>query len=284
MSASTKRRLKRAMTMLVVYAILILVTMLIVYPFIWMVLTSMRTSNAEIWSTDLRDMIPRRLTLEAYRGLTDIGTFSVYRLAANSFIFSLGATLVNALCCTLAAYALTNPKLILGKVLLLFFLTMMIVPQELVAVPVFLTVHSLKMLNTYRGVILALSAEGFAILILYRFFAQLPTEITEAARIDGANELQLLWRIVLPLARPAIGTVVLLQFIMAWNAFMMPLILTSDDKMLNLQVAMAHFNTQFSIDFRAIMAVGSIITIPVLVIFILTQRTLIRGITAGAVK
>jgi multiple sugar transport system permease protein len=161
---------------------------------------------------------------------------------------------------------------------------MMIVPQELVAVPMFLTLSRLKMLDTYHGVILALSAEGFAILILYRFFVQLPLEIIEAARIDGANDLQLLWRVVLPLARPAIGTVILLQFIMAWNAFMLPLIVARDSKMLNLQVAMAHFNTQWQIDFRAIMAVGSIITVPVLIVFVLTQRTLIRGITAGAVK
>jgi len=284
MGARAKRRLTRAVTMFAVYAILISVTVLIVYPFIWMVITSMRISNAEIWSSRLRDLIPRKLTLEAYRGLTQMGTHSIYRLTANSFIYSLGATLINAICCTLAAYALTNPKLVLGKLLLLFFLAMMIVPQELVAVPMFLTVVKLNMLNKYQGVILALSAEGFAILILYRFFAQLPREIMEAASIDGANELQLLWRVVLPLARPAIATVVLLQFIMAWNAFMLPLILVRENTMLNLQVAMAHFNTQWSIDFRAIMAVGSIITVPVLVVFILTQRTLIRGITAGAVK
>lgn len=140
------------------------------------------------------------------------------------------------------------------------------------------------MLNSYEGIIFSLSAEALSIIILYRFFREIPDEIIEAAYIDGASELSLIFRIIFPLSWPAVMTAILLQFITSWNAFIIPLITAIDERLYTLQIGMSYFSSALYVDFKSIMALGSIITIPIILIYIFTQKRVIRGITAGAVK
>jgi len=286
MSAKSKRRLLNGIRLALVYAILAAAAVTILYPYAWMVVASLRPTHKDMWDTGLiSGVIPNDVSLEAYQFLMDrvgAGEFSMW--VKNSLIFSVGGTLLNVLVCLLAAYALSNRDLPGGRILLVFFLVTMVIPQQLVGIQLYLVVNDLGLTNTYTGIVLPLAAEAFSILIMYRFFMEMPSEILDAARIDGANELGVLRRVVMPLARPVIGTVLLQQFVASWNAFTVPLILGQQNQFRNLQVAMAYFNNELNMNFRAIMALGSLITIPVLILFVMTQKTLIRGITAGAIK
>jgi len=279
------RLVKRILPSILVHGLLAMIVVVIVYPFLWMITASLRPTVQDIWSTDLvKAVIPERISLTFYRNLISLGAGRFFLWTKNSLIFTLGSTAVNIAFCSMAGYALASRDLPGRGILLVFFLAMMVIPSSLVIIPMFLVVNSLKMLNTYPGVFLPMAAEAFSVLVLYRFFSELPHEILEAARMDGAHEWGVLWRIALPLARPAIGAVLLRQFIVGWNAFTLPLVLGQDARLRNLQVAMTYFNNLISVDFGSIMAVGSTITLPVLIVFMFTSRTLIRGITAGALK
>jgi multiple sugar transport system permease protein len=230
----------------------------------------------------LQSIIPRSLTSDWYVGL--FRKLPIGRFIFNSLVVSLGSTIVNVVICVLAADAMARRRVVGARFIFLFFVAMMIVPQEVIAIPLYLVMAGMGLLNTYEGLIFALAAEGLSILILYRFFVEVPTEIIDAAKVDGASEVQVTYQIMLPLAMPALMTVILVQFIQSWNAFIIPLVVAQEMAMYTLQVGMAFLNTDLHVQFESLMAMGGLITLPTILIFALTQRQVIRGITAGALK
>jgi multiple sugar transport system permease protein len=275
-------RVRHRLRVAFVYALLVCACAVIIVPFIWMASTSVKASSRDVWARGLLSLIPRSFTLDWYVGL--FHKLPIGQLIFNSVVASLGSTVLNVIICALAADALARRRIVGAKAILFFFVAMMIVPQEVIAIPLYLIMASMGLLNTHEGLILALAAEGMSIVILYRFFAEVPTEIIDAAKVDGATDLQLICRIMLPLAMPALMTVVLIQFIQSWNAFIIPLVVAQEMSMYTLQVGMAFLNTDLYVQFESLMAMGALITIPTIVIFALTQRSVIRGITAGALK
>lgn len=255
------------------------------YPYIWMFFTSLRGTANELFGTNIIDyFFMKNFSFESYKSLHTIGTISIFKLLFNSIITSFGATIVNLILCILVADTLARKNFFGKNAILFFFLATMIIPQEVIAVPLYLVLNEIGLFNTYIGLILSLAAEGFSIIILYRFFKEIPKEIIESAKLDGADDFRIIKNIILPLGRSAIFTVLILQFITTWNSFIIPLIASRGEKMYTLQIGMAFFNTSWDIDFRAIMAMGTIITLPIIIIFIFTQRYVIKGITSGAVK
>jgi multiple sugar transport system permease protein len=277
-SGHARQRLQGAL----VYALLVFACAVIIVPFIWMASTSVKASSRDVWSRGLLSLIPRSFTLDWYVGL--FRKLPVGQLIFNSVVVSVGSTVLNVIICALAADALARRRIVGARAILFFFVAMMIVPQEVIAIPLYLIMASMGLLNSHEGLILALAAEGMSIVILYRFFAEVPTEIIDAAKVDGATDLQLMCRIMLPLAMPALMTVVLIQFIQSWNAFIIPLVVAQEMSMYTLQIGMAFLNTDLYVQFESLMAMGALITVPTIVIFALTQRSVIRGITAGALK
>lgn len=274
---------RKVLPLIPLYILLIAIALLIIYPCVWMVLTPFKTSS-EVWSTSLRSLIPRQFSWDLYEKVLEVATIPIWVYIKNSLVTSLGSVAINVTACILAAYALARRRLIGENLFILFFTAMMIIPQQVIAVPLYLVLNDMKLLDTYSGVILSLSAEGLSIVVLYRFFREIPQELIDAAKVDGATEFDVVTRIVIPLSWPAVTTVILLQFIASWNAFIIPLVSTISQEKYTLQVVMAYFSTSLYVKFRLIMAVGTIITIPSILIYVLTQRKIIEGMTAGALK
>ncbi len=270
---------------IIIFIIILVVSLTMAYPYIWMFGTSFKETKGELFSTNMIDYFSiKSFTLENYKNLSSSGNVSLFKMLFNSTVLAIGGTIINLIFCILVADTLSRKKIFGKNAILFFFIVTMIIPVEVVAIPLYLVLIELHLFNTYIGVILSLSAEAVSVLILYRFFKEIPREIVESAMIDGANDFRIIKNIILPLGRSAIYTVIILQFVSCWNAFIIPLIASRGEAMHTLQIGMSFYNNAWNVDFRSIMAMGTIITLPVIIIFIFTQRLVIKGITGGAVK
>jgi multiple sugar transport system permease protein len=184
----------------------------------------------------------------------------------------------------LAGYALARLKFWGKQGLLTIVLTTLVIPFQLLVIPIFLVLKWGHLINTYGALILPTAANGFGIFLMRQYFQTIPIELEEAAMLDGANRLQMLWRILLPLARPALVTLFLFTFIGEWNDLFKPLVFTTRSELRTVQLALAGFQEQFTNNWTLMMAAVVIATIPVVVLFLFGQRQLIRGIATTGVK
>ena len=248
-------------------------------------MASLKQSDQALFAKSIFEIFKfEEIGLRNYSALTSLSSPPLLIMAVNSIVTSVVSTLVNVICCFFAAYMLAKHKVIGGKFLLFFFVSTMIIPQQVVAVPLYLVLISLGLINTYQGIILSLSAESLTLIILYRFFKEIPKEIIEASYIDGASELDVIFKIIFPLAWPAVMSAILIQFITSWNAFIIPLISAIDESLYTLQIGMSYFSNTLFVDFKSIMTLGTIITIPIILVYFITQKRVIKGITTGSIK
>ena len=251
-----------------------------VSPFVWMVSTSFKSQDEVFSATP--SLVPARPTLAHYRTLLADGLFGAAFL--NSVAVAVALTCLSLLVNALAAFAFAKLSFP-GKerVFALLLLTMM-VPGQVTMMPVFVILKHLGLLNSYTGLIVPGCASVFAIFLLRQFMAEIPDELLEAARIDGAGEARIFWSVVLPLCRPVLATLVIFNFMGAWNEFLWPLILMQDEAMYTLPVALANLSGQYNTEWALLMAGAVVVVIPVVVVFLLAQKHYIAGIAAGAVK
>jgi len=260
-----------------------LVAFVFVYPFVWMAVSSLRTQEA-ILSAPLR-LIPESLDLSAFRSIAEIGGVPLSSYALNSVAITLAATVLGVAATGLGAYALyRNPHLPLFSSVRYGFLVTIMYPHMLLVIPLYFVSHRLGLLNTYLGVILVLSLLPLVFFIFVQFFRSIPYEMIEAARVDGANEWQILLQVILPIARPVILTAVLIAFLLNWKQWFPILVLSSDPATHTLPVALISLNTEYGINFQATMALATLTVVPVVALFLATQRRVFSGFMAGAVK
>jgi multiple sugar transport system permease protein len=221
-------------------------------------------------------------TLENYREAWQRGGFLL--AFANSTLVALAVTALQILTSALAGYALARLKFRGKQALLLIVLATLVIPFQILVIPIFLVLKWGHLINTYGALILPTAANGFGIFLLRQYFQTIPVELEEAAMLDGANRLQILWRIMLPLARPALVTLFLFTFIGEWNDLFKPLVFTTRPELRTVQLALASFQEQFTNSWTLMMAAVVIATIPVVVLFALGQRQLIRGIATTGIK
>lgn len=213
-----------------------------------------------------------------------VGQFSVY--FKNSLIISIADVIGIVVISSMAGYAfarLTFP----GQRLILYTLLIgLTIPVAAIIIPLYLTMRDFRLLNTYGSVIvadIALAAPIF-VFIMRAFFKDLPRELDDAARIDGANEWQIFWQVMLPLAKPGILTVALLEFLWSWNDLLLPLVFLVTDELRTLPVGMLFFQGRFTIDYGLMSAGVLILSLPVTVLFLVFQRDFVRGLASGALK
>ena len=203
---------------------------------------------------------------------------------ANSTFVALAVTAFQIFTSALAGYALARLEFRGKQALLLIILTTLVIPFQILVIPIFLVLKWGHLINTYGALILPTAVSGFGIFLLRQFFLTIPIELEEAAMLDGANRLQILWQVMLPLARPALVTLFLFSFIGEWNDLFKPLVFTTRPELQTVQLALAGFQEQFTNDWKLMMAAVVIATIPVVVLFLLGQRQLIRGIATTGIK
>jgi len=203
---------------------------------------------------------------------------------ANSTLVAISVTGFQMVTSALAGYALARLKFRGQQVLLLVVLATLVIPFQLLVIPIFLVLKWGHLINTYGALILPTAVNGFGIFLLRQYFQTIPVELEEAATIDGANRLEILWRVMLPLARPALVTLFLFTFIAEWNDLFKPLVFTTRPELRTVQMALAEFQEQFTNNWPLMMAAVTIATVPIMVLFLIGQRQFIRGIAATGIK
>lgn len=221
-------------------------------------------------------------TLASYRDAWQRGNFVL--AFANSTLVAIAVTALQILTSALAGYALARFRFRGRQAILLAVLTALIIPFQLVVVPVFLVLKWGHLINTYAALILPTAANGYGIFLMRQYFTTIPIELEEAAALDGATRWQILWQVMLPLARPAIVTLFLFTFIGEWNDLFKPLIFTTRPELRTVQLALMSFQDQFSNDWPLLMAAVVIATVPIVLLFLVGQRQFIEGIATTGVK
>jgi multiple sugar transport system permease protein len=273
-------RLGLVLRTLLMYAVLVVVAAVWTIPYIWTVRTSF-SEGVNIFSSTL-ELVPKTLTLDNFVQVFRLAP--VARMSLNSVIIVVGSTALTIATSALAGYALSRPGLPFARLIMLFFLAAIMVPGESLLIPTFLTVRDFGLLNSYAGVILPMASDAFVIFVFERFFSQLPTEVLDAAIVDGASEFQVFWRIVLPMSTPAIAAMTTLVFIGAYDAFLWPLIILNGPDKMPLTLGLYYFATEQVTHYEYIITYSLLLTVPVLVMFLAAQKFFIRGLQLGAVK
>jgi ABC-type glycerol-3-phosphate transport system permease component len=212
------------------------------------------------------------------------GRFSVY--FKNSVIISVADVIAMLIVSSLAGYAFGRLTFPGQRALLFVFLIGLTIPVAAIIIPLYVTMRDFRLLNSYGSVIVAdvaLAAPIF-IFIMRAFFRDLPKELDDAARVDGASEFQVFWHIMLPLAKPGLTTVALLEFLWSWNDLLLPLVVLVSDELRTLPVGTLFFQGRFTIDFGLMAADVLILSLPVTALFLVFQRDFVKGLTSGAVK
>jgi multiple sugar transport system permease protein len=187
--------------------------------------------------------------------------------------------------CSLVAYGLARVHWPGRDVLFLLTLGTMLLPFEVTLVPLFIVFRTLGWVGTFLPLIVpSFFGSAFYIFLLRQFMMTLPMELSDAARIDGAGEFRIFWAIAVPLIRPALAVVALLQFLFAWGDFLGPLIYLTDQSTYTISLGLQQYNTQYGTEWGQLMAASTLLTIPVIILFFLTQRTFIQGITLTGLK
>ncbi|MET9671229.1 carbohydrate ABC transporter permease [Streptomyces sp. NPDC006475] len=254
--------------------------LLFALPLVWLVLSSVM-SNAEI-NRFPPALWPSGIDLSGYDFV--LGNAQFPRWFMNSLIVSAVSVTSNLLFGALGGYAFARMRFGGSRVLLVLMLATMAVPFQLTMIPTFLIMKELGLIDTLGALIVPSLVTPFAVFLLRQFFLSLPRELEEAAWIDGCGRLRVLFRIVLPLSRPALSTVAVLTFLTTWNDLTWPLIAIHHDTSYTLQLGLTTFQGQHHVQWSAVMAGNVITVLPVLLAFLATQKTFIRSITSSGLK
>jgi len=260
---------------------LLLIVTFALLPYLWMVATSFK-SDADIATSPVR-YLPTALTLEHYRVLLARTSFAVNLL--NSFIIAVGACLLGLAVSIPAAYAFSRFRFPGRRALMTQFLVINMFPIVLLIIPLFVLMRRLGLLDTFLGIVLGHStfAIPFSIWMMTSYMNTIPIELDEAARIDGATRLQALWHVVLPVVMPGIVTTGIYIFVTSWNEYLFAMML-SGPSVRTVTVALQLFIGEFSLQWGLLTAAGTVIAIPVTILFLAVQNRLASGLTSGAVK
>ncbi len=253
-----------------------------VYPFIWMISAAFK-SPREMLLGGL-SLIPDEWTFDNFDRAWTTAKFGDYTI--NTITFSVTVVLLVLVASSTMGYALSKPGLPGKKVIIGVLVVTMFIPHSYTIIPVFLLINDLGLNNGLLGAALAQAGPGLVvpILLFMGFFAGIPRDLEDAARVDGAGYVRTFARVLLPLARPVIGTVALMNFVFAWNAFFVPLVFTlGAPELRTLGVGMFSFFGQEGTDWTGLAAGACISTVPIVIVFLFLQRTFVEGI-AGAVK
>ena len=265
------------------YAGMLLLTVIFVAPLLWMLSTSLKSQQG---ATSLPlQWIPDPVATQGYTTLLRPGTDSpVLRWFLNSLAAaSLHALLVVAVAAP-AAYALARMEFRGKRLLFAVILSTLFIPPVILVIPNYLTVDRLLWVDTLVAIVVPGAAGAFGVFFLRQFFRGLPLELEEAARVDGANTWQIFARVVLPLSRPALATLVLLSFLTNWNDFLWPLYVLFSPERLTLPPGLTQLQGSYTVNYPVIMAGGVVASLPVLILFVFAQRFIIEGVSRSGLK
>ena len=292
-------RLRHTIKLSAAYAIMLLLAAWAIFPLVFTLVSSGKPDR--VLFEDLRSLkafIPTQFTLDNYHGVFDRVQFELFM--RNSVVVSTVTVFFSIFINSMAAFSLARLRWTGRKTIMLIIIMLIIVPFESIAIPLLYVVNKLywptisfsggfhigltqSWLNTLHVQIVPFIADAFSIFLFYQAFLDIPKELDESALVDGANPLRIYWSIVLPLTRPTVATVAILQFLVRWNDYLWPVIAVPGEKARPLTVGIASFYTQRPM-WGQILAYASMITIPVLIVFLLFQKWFIRSVATSGIK
>ncbi|KAF0995915.1 carbohydrate ABC transporter permease [Geobacillus thermoleovorans] len=258
------------------YVILVGYATITIIPFLWALSSSFKTLE-EIVSGTI-SLIPKQFTLDNYKQIF-IEQELFPRWLFNSIVIAVSVTMLNLLFNSMAGYALARLQFPGRKSLFLIILAVLMIPAQVTMIPNYLILKQLGWLNSYQGMIVPTMVNATFIFMMRQFFINFPKELEEAAELDGLGRLGIFFRIVLPLARPALAAQAIFVFMGSWNDFMRPLIILSDPQLFTLPLGLNSFKGQYISYWNYIMAASMVFTMPVLVIYAFFNRYFIKGIS-----
>ncbi|MDQ2934038.1 MAG: carbohydrate ABC transporter permease [Chloroflexota bacterium] len=263
------------------YAALLLLALVALFPVVTIWLTGFKT-NTELLSGFFG--LPQQWHWENFAAAWDRGRFGTF--FANSVIVVVPVVVVSLVLSTLAGFGFARWRFRGSGILFFLLLVGLMVPFEAVIVPLYYDMRAIGLLNTYWALILPQigMSVAFGTFWMRAFFLSAPAELLDAAAVDGANPLRALWAVMLPLAQPALLTLAVLLFTWTWNEFLLALVLVSDEAVRTLPVGLAFFVGQYSADVPLLAAGATIVSTPIVVAFLIFQRSFIRGMVAGAIR
>jgi multiple sugar transport system permease protein len=263
------------------YALLSLGLLLTVVPFVWMLAGSFKTQQELLQATP--SLIPEDPTTANYERFWE--RLNLPRFFWNSFFIAAMITVANLLFCSMVGYALAKLRFAGRNALFVLVLGTLLVPSTVVIVPLFVLMAKLELVDTPWAVILPVAAAPLGVFLMRQFMLGIPTDLIEAARVDGAREFTIFWRVVLPLSVPALAALGIITFLPAWNALLWPLIVLTSQENYTLPVALAIFSRgQFQADYGLLMAGSVALVVPVIVIFLVLQRQFTQSVTMTGIK
>ena len=265
------------------YALAIAVSAFFVFPYLWMISASFKSTEAIL--TEPLQLIPDSLSFKAYRDIAVMSGVGLGTYVWNSLWITLASTVITLLTTGFGAYALYRaPKLPGFGLLRVGFLLVIMYPYMLLVMPVYLVMFKLGLLGTVTGIILFLSVGPIQFFLFEQFFRSIPREVIEAARMDRASETRILFRVVAPMARPVVVTVTLITILLNWAQWFPILVISRSTDTYTLPVALLSLNSELGVNFQGIMALATLTTLPVILVYLATQKYVIEGMISGAVK
>ena len=262
------------------YLILGLIALGMLAPMAWMLIFLLH-QHPESYPT-MYDLIAAPMSLVNYTDAMDSDAFGRYFL--NSTIVATLVTIGNIICCLWVGYALARRTFFAKKLLFATILGVMMIPQQVIMIPLYRLIVEFGWINSYFALVVPWLVTPLGVFLVRQYIQGLPYEIEDAARIDGAGEWFILWRIVLPLCKPILTVLALYIFLSNWNSFLFPFLFTNEESMRTLPVGLAFYLGKQSIDWGHLMAGASISALPILVMFAFFHKRIIQGLTAGALK
>ncbi len=264
------------------YTVLIALTIIFVFPFIWMVLSALKT-DAQIFAFDAKffpDPPQWRNFVDAWK-IIPLGKYY-----ANSLLVSGVIVAAQVLTSAMAGYVFARLFFPFKNVIFILYLGVMMIPVQATIIPLFIIMRKLNLIDSYAALILPFLAYPYGAFLLRQFFATIPGDLEDAARIDGYSRFWMLFKIFLPLSKPALFTLAMLSFMWSWNSFFWPLVITNTSSRYTIQVGLAMLKTELNMSgsWGLLMAATVITIIPVLVFLILTQKYIIKGISLTGLK
>jgi multiple sugar transport system permease protein len=264
----------------VTYGALAVLSLLMLLPFLWMLSASIKP-EIEVFRVPV-EWIPSTLRLENYREMwTRVPFLLFYR---NTVFVAVMITGLQVATCSLAAYAFSKIEFRERDLLFLGYLGTLMVPYTVIMIPQFVVIRNLGLVNNLWSVILINAFSPFGVFLFRQFFMTIPNELSESARIDGARERTIYWKLIMPLSKPAIASLVVFQFVYAWNDFLGPLIYLTNERVKTLQLGMRLFVTMYNQEYALMMAAAVVAMLPAIIVFLLAQDFFIKGITTTGMK
>ena len=264
----------------VMFAILLAVSIVIVIPYIWMLSNSFKTSIETL--TDPMHLIPQDFTLDGYIKVLTKSPF--FKWLGNSIFITCTNTLVILFTSTLVGYVFARFQFKGRDFLFAMLMFTMMVPAQVTMITTFIIIDDIGLYDSVWALIIPSFVNVFGIYLCKQYCEEIPRELIESARIDGAGDFMIYWKIVIPQIKPAIGALAIFTFMEYWNDYLNPLIYLSSTEKMTLPLALSYFSTQHSTDLSATMAASALIMIPAAIVFIIFQKQFIKGLSMTGMK